>query len=331
MKKIFAFAGGVLAVLGVVAFAYFMPARAAEMPSCTMHIKSGWNMVSLGEFLCGMMEIESSSNQGATNFPVYLDVYGYDGREYVHGRIGRQDIQNGSLDRSFDATVENYFNGRIKNIAGGQYSMNDYFNDAENSITNKNLQKIKEYAGRLARESFVSVWVYNPGGEFTVTNYPRSDDDDETIMVLGINLLSGNISDSGYSLFKSSLEKLSVDALRDLQRQPGMLTFVRELFSGRVPLESGWNFLSYSKVLSDDAGRINLNSGNCTITKAYLFNDSTKNWVRLGDANASMVGSGVVVYNAGSACTLNVKNQYLDFVNNLLGGGSQTAPPQLPS
>jgi len=330
MKKVFMLAAGAFIVAGAITFAYLVPARAAEIPSCTMSVKSGWNLVSFGELMCGIMELDSHRGQTATNFPVYLDVYGYDGREYVYGRIGRQDLQDGSS-RSFSASVENYFNGRVKNITGGQYLANDYFNDAENSITSNNSQKIKEYAGRLARESFASAWVYNPGNEFTVTYRPRSDDDEEALLGLSISLLSGNISDSGYAFLKNGLEKLSVDALREFQRQPGMLTLVRELFSGRVPIESGWNFLSYSKVLSDNTGRINLNSGNCNITKAYLFDDSAKNWMRLGDASASMVGSGVVVYNAGSACTLNVKNQYLDFVTNLIGGGAQAAPPQLPN
>ncbi|MBI2888436.1 MAG: hypothetical protein HYY10_00765 [Candidatus Liptonbacteria bacterium] len=329
MKKIFMLAGGML--VAVVAFVHLSTARAAEIPNCALNVKSGWNLKSIGEFVCGFMEIDSS-NTKISNFPAYIDVYGYDGREYVHGRIRKQDIENRN-NGSFGNSVESYFNSRIKNITGGQYStVESYFSDAENSITGNNLQKIKEYAGKLARESFSSVWIYNPGSDFSVVHYPRTNDDDDEIMaILGLNLLSGNISDSGYAQLKASLEEWSVSASRELERYPGMISFIRELFSGRVPLESGWNFLSYSKVLLDDGGRINLNSGNCNITKAYLFNNSTKNWVRLGDVSASMVGSGLVAYNAGSACTLNVKNQYLDFVTNLLGGGSQATPPPLPN
>ncbi|MCH8329620.1 MAG: hypothetical protein IIB81_04480 [Nanoarchaeota archaeon] len=41
-----------------------------------------------------------------------------------------------------------------------------------------NEEKIKEYAGVLASEVFTSVWVYNPGQDFSIKYSPRYGDEE---------------------------------------------------------------------------------------------------------------------------------------------------------
>jgi hypothetical protein len=116
-----------------------------------------------------------------------------------------------------------------------------------------------------------------------------------------------------------------------MENMGGYLSFLKESVSGRTILDSGWNFLSYSRLLADDNGTLNFSSSSCNITKSFLFDNNSKKWISTQNATRSMIGSGVVVYNNGGKCTLSPNNSILNRMKSMLKGGSDNLPPTFPN
>ena len=303
--------------------------------SCVMNLKSGWNLVSLAELTCGLMRIDSggSDDRAAINFPAYLDIYAYDGSEYIHARINKKEVENGGIGgASLESAIERYANKIVKKMSSNQSDdFNNFEGDMERDILQNNTQKIKEYTGRLTKEIFTSVWVYNPGQNFTLEHFPKYEDD--AIGVLMVRALATDVSSSDLSELANFIEdEIAPGLLEEIYREEGYSSFVREISSGKLILDTGWNFLSYSRFLSDDSGNFSFN-GNCTITKAYVFDDSSKRWVNAESVGRGMIGSGMVVYNSGGKCNLTPSNSILGRLKSILsnGPGSGISPPSFPN
>lgn len=298
--------------------------------SCTMRIKSGWSLVSLAELACGAFKFDSNRG-GITNFPAYLDIYGYDGSEYIYARITKQEMENGGMgSRSLELAAEKYLNKIVQKISSGQFSnYSDFERSIEREIEQNSASKIKEYAGRLVKELFTSVWVYNPGRDFSVEYSSGSGSEEDSLAILTIRAL---ITDTNSSDLLDYIETQVLPlALGELERSGGYSSFFKEMVSGKVILDSGWNFLSYSRLLSDNSGNLNFGSGNCNITKAYLFDNNSKKWVSSQNAGRSMIGSGIVVYNSGTKCNLAPENSIISRMKSMLRGGADNLPPVLPN
>lgn len=328
MKKIFklsvsAFLSAVI-LFSVAPFSISSAASLDLNKSCALNVKSGWNLIGLAELSCGLMKIED-----IPGFPAYLDMYGYDGNEYIYGRITKQELRNAG-GRSFETAAQKYLNKLVKKItANTSGDFDDFSRTAGKDIEQNNTEKIKEYAGRLSKEIFTSIWVYNPGKNFSVEYFPKYKDD--ALGIFAIRALATDINSSDLSQFMNYIEEeILPEMSRELERQPGYSAFAKELVSGKVILDSGWNFLSYSRLLSDDNGRLNFSSGTCKISKAYIFDDNEKKWMNAENANRSMIGSGMVVYNSGSKCIFTPENSILSGLKSILRGGADNNPPSLP-
>lgn len=295
---------------------------------CNMNIKSGWNLVSLAELYCGLLKIDRmSSSEAADIFPVYLDLYAYSSGEYLYARLNKQDVK---ISRSLESAAEKYLNNLTRKVTSNEYNnYRDFEKKLGRDIENNDTQKIKEYAGRLNKEILTSIWVYNPGRDFNMSYTSKYQSDDEILAILAIR---GLITDTNSSDLLDVIETNFLPGiLRELDGYNGYLSFLKESVSGKIILDSGWNFLSYSRLLSDNNGVLDLSSGNCSITKTYVFDDSSKKWVSAGNVTRSMVGSGMVVYNSGGKCTLTPTNSILSRMKSVLGGGSSNTPPVLPN
>ncbi|MDO8581747.1 MAG: hypothetical protein Q7S16_02630 [bacterium] len=319
----------VLALIALIFFTRFQVYAAEGMGTCTTTVKSGWNFKSAGSLVCGIGKI-GSGGRSIEYFPAYLDIYLYSGTEYTHARMTKQDVESGRGTRSLESALEKYTSTRIKKITNNQFdSYKNYTEDAEKNIEQNNTGKIEEYAGRLAREIFTSVWVYNPAREFTLTD--TSQYKSSSALMWAANVLFGDVSDSEYTqLVQYVQDDVIGELLGDANRHPGMFSFIKNLFSGNIAIDKGWNFLSYSKVLKDENGVMSFGNGNCSITKAYVFDNESKKWIQAATAPRSMLGAGMVVYNSGAPCTLIIKNSIISTFRNFLNDGSENAPPQLP-
>ena len=300
--------------------------------SCQMNVEPGWNLISLAEMGCMTMKIDARNDE-IQNFPAYLDLYAYDGSEYIYARINKQDLKDHfGGNSSLSSAIEKYADKLARKVSSNQASnWNDFQRIAEGAIKQNDTLKIKEYAGRLVRESISSIWVYNPGRNFSVEYFPRNDDD-ESLVISGLHALFTDISSSELSQLTNYIESESLPTiLRELEKEPGYLTFIKEISTGKVILDSGWSFLSYSRIVSDDNGNLNFNNGNCSISKAYVFDNDSKKWVSAGNASRSMIGSGIVVYNSGAKCNLAPENSIISKLKSMLKGGSSNVPPALPN
>lgn len=323
MKKIIASS---FLFLFVMSGLYFTKALNANV-SCTMHMRSGWNLMSIGELSCGFFSIQSNPNN-VGNFPAYLDLYAYEGGTYIYTRVKKDNLSTA------EGAFEKYLGNNVKKITNNEFTKFDseFENKVEQEVRQNDIPKIKEYAGRTAKEVFTSVWVYNPGKEFSV-EFTSKNGNEEAIMVSIVNSLFTDMSSQDIS---QTIDSIASDFLpeiiREIEREKGYQSFLKESVSGSILLDSGWNFLSYSRLMSEDNGEINLSRGDCSITKAYVFNNDSKKWVNVNNANRSMIGSGVVVYNSGGTCRLLFENSILTRLRSLLSGGpaSGNMPPQLP-
>ena len=299
--------------------------------SCVMHVRAGWNLMNAAELSCGLLSIYDSAN-APTHFPAYLDLYAYDGTEYIYARVTKQVLKNGG-GNSLESAAEKYANTSIKRGTSGRVSnLEGFSRDIEKQIKQDSALNIKEYAGRITKELLTSVWVYNPGRDFSTEYSPRSQrSDDEALVVSAIRLLSTDIGGSEWSQLAAYLENDVLSKLgRVLEREKGYMTFLREFSSGQIILESGWNFLTYSRIVSDDEGNLNFRAGDCSISKAYVFNNDSKKWVSAERAPRSLIGSGLVVYNNGGKCTLAPTNSILNRLQSLFKNSSSNTPPSLP-
>jgi len=312
--------------------------------SCLANIKSGWNLVNIGDLICGFMQIESGV--GIKNFPARLDMFVHDGNEYIHARITRQEVENRRIGQSIESALMTYIDNRTKDFTGNEFrNFGSFFgNRLIIDVKQNNESKIKEYARVLSSEVFTSVWVYNPGQDFSVLYYhgqagqkylPRHGDEETAVIAAG-NLLFENMSSSDFSRFITYIEDKILDDvvgfLSEGEEGKGYLYFLKRLAFGEVTIDEGWNFLSYSKVLADDNGYLNFFNGNCRITKAYLFDNQAKKWVNIMKVGAieHLFGNGIVVYNSGNTCNLVVENKIVTTFSNLISGGSTITPPPLP-
>ncbi len=330
MKNFFNASASLFLAVAILFSALPFPAHSAEKfnGSCVMDIRSGWNLVGLAELTCGLLEA-GNGNSGLVNFPAYLDVYGYDGSEYIYGRFAKDQARNAGGE-AFEKAAKKYLNNLTKKITSGEFSdFEEFMRKAANEIMNNNTAKMKEYAGRLSKETFTSVWVYNPGRNFKIEYSPRYSD--EQAGKLAIRALSTDISSFDLSALMDFIEKeVLPQMLREFDREPGYASFAKEIASGKIILDSGWNFLTYSRLLSDNSGKLNFGGGNCSISRAYLFDDKEKKWVSADKAERSMIGSGMIVYNKGSKCNLIPNNSMLNWLQSLFRDGSDNNPPSLP-
>ncbi len=297
--------------------------------SCSVTIQSGWNLLSLAKLACIVIKIDaiggSNSLSAISSFPAYLDFYIYSGEEYVHSRVNR-----GSTDLSIASSMLKYANIRAKEISNGKFSDIEIFiEDAEKVVGSNNISKIDEYAKQTLQEVFKSIWVYNPGNSFTVSHHSQQPEVSAIISAVSVGF--GNGSNAEFSESLGFLRENLIDELeRGSRNDPeyiGLLRYTKSLFTGKVALNKGWNFLSYSRVLGVNIGQ----NGTCNITKAYIFDNNTKNWVTVPNANQSMYGNGMIVYNANGACYINSQSEFVKKLTNLMRGGSENMPPVLPN
>lgn len=310
----------------------------SQKSTCTTTIKSGWSLVGLGDLLCVALKV-SSPDGTISDYPTYLDFYAYNDGKYVHARVSRDEIQNRQLEESFGPAFMDYANARVQKISGGQY------NDAEaffGTIVEANIEKndtptIEKYARYTNQEALKSLWVYNPGNTFSVSNSAALADDNSFI-INGINVGLGRSGDNEYYELANFLQKEIITPLRKMTsssynnsvsatQAKGMLSYSKKIASGEMALDAGWNFLTYSPVIDVNMGQ----NGTCNITKAYVFDNGAKKWVSLGSANKSFAGNGMVVYNSNDSCYIQLQGELVKKLSNLFSStGSSGVAPSMP-
>jgi len=280
--------------------------------------------------MCGFEEI-FYRNGGRDKAPAYFDYYFYDGSEYLSGRITKQDLTQGSVHGKVNSILERYLKSRTKKITNGQFTdPQAYIQGAEKSVYSNDLTTIKELAGRSTKEALVSIWLYNPGEDFSVSFPTKYETDAYTLSAM--KLVFGNITASDYQKLLDYVKKTIVpDISAYPEKYPeykGVVNYIKEILNGSVTLDRGWNFLTYSKVLLNDGGGANW--GNCNVTKSYVFDNQQKRWIKPENANSSNYGAGMVVYNAGTQCQFTVSNSILKTYSDLLRVPADNTPPVLP-
>jgi hypothetical protein len=318
-----------IAMLVVIAPLGVPKAEAVKLNNtCTTKVTSGWSLMSLPSLTCVLLESESgSSNMG--NFPVYLDLFIHDGDKYIHARVTENDAENRRVDEAISTAAELYVDNRIQKFSDSRFQTTRQFEQVtEYDFDQNNASRIRDYARRLARETFTSVWVYNPGSDFSITFNPGYQD--EFLVASIVNILGSNSSISEINQFKNYVTAEVISDIRsELRGEPGFSTFFSTLLSGDMAIDQGWNFLTNSRLLASDNGLVNLNNG-CSITKAYVFDNNSKRWINAMNGRRSSYGEGLVVYNSGSSCVATVKNSLIDWMKNILGTGTGNTPPAFP-
>lgn len=323
-------AGGAVAAIVLVTIPVVTSAQLLNTNSnCKATIKSGWNLMSVPSLACVAFAMGSAGGTSIEKFPSYLDIYAYDGSKYLYTKVTRQNFRGDAIEKGIEKYAENI----LKKITNGQITKldNDFERYFENDFKQNDQQKIKEYAGRAAKEVFTSVWVYNPGRDYVV-NFTGKDHGEIALA----NVLSSNVSDAEINNFLDQADREIVpDMIGEINRMPaGYRTFLNASLSGGLILDSGWSFLSYNKLIVDNLGKLNFTKGNCQITKAYVFDNDAKKWIEAGSVNPSMMGAGVVVYNSGSKCNLLIENRIVSRLKEMVGGTTNSGsmlPPQMPN
>lgn len=294
--------------------------------NCTATIKSGWNLMSLASLTCVVFAVESD-NVTLGKLPSYLDLYAYNGSDYTYARVTKNNIRGGN-DRSIENGISKYIGAIINKATDGKFSTIEGANEDAfmKELLQSNTTKTKEYAGRMVKEVFTSIWVYNPGKDYTVS-LQRDNQGEITIA----NALSSNVSTTEVDSLLDSFENLADEMIREVDRMPGARNFLNQIMNGGIYLDKGWSFLSYNTLLADNNGRINIANGNCNITKAYLFDNNSKKWIDSGSADKSMYGAGLVVYNNGAECNLLFENSIVSRLRTMAGVGPRVSPPILPN
>lgn len=329
MKKFYKIIGGVVLLGTLLATA---PVIVSAQPStinsnCKTTIKSGWNLMSLASLTCVVFAVESSNDQ-LEKLPSYLDLYAYNGTEYTYARVTKNNIRGGN-DHSIEDGISKYIGDIVNKATNGKFStLENVDEDAfMKELFQNNTTKTKEYAGRMVKEVFTSIWVYNPGKDYVV-NFQGSSHGETAIA----NALSTNVSAMEVdNIFDTFGDDLAQEMNREVDGIPGARNFLNQLMNGGIFLDKGWSFLSYNILLADNEGKINLTKGDCNISKAYLFDNNSKKWIDSSLANKSMYGAGLVVYNSGNKCNLLIENSIVTRLKSMTGSGSRVAPPVLPN
>lgn len=291
--------------------------------NCKATIKSGWNLMSLASLTCVVFAVESENAQ-LEKLPSYLDLYAYNGIDYTYARIIKTNTR--LEDRSFDEGMSKYLENIVNKATDGQFSYSDVERNFVNILAKSSSLKIKEYAGRMVKEVFTSIWVYNPGKDYVVNL--QKDSQGEIALA---NALSSNVGAMEINSILDSFETPAEEMFREVESIPGLRNFLNQIMNGGIFLENGWSFLSYNILLADNDGKINLGNGNCEITKAYLFDNNSKKWIDSSLANKSMYGAGLVVYNNGNKCNLLIENSIVKRLKSMAGSSPRVVPPVLPN
>lgn len=294
--------------------------------TCRFEIQKGWNLKNFAELACMAMKIDHDGHENTGQFPMHLDLFGYIGDGYIHSRVSKD-----KLDTQINDVVERYADPRVKVVTGGEYSSaSKFFGDAETDLfRGGSASNAKHYAELLAREIFTSIWVYNPGpkisGEYVVDN------EFEGVVVSFLSLLSGDMSDTEYKDFINNAESGFIpELLEDFERNYNSNFFLKHLGSGKARLEKGWNFMTYNKFIANNNNVVDLSEGDCNIDKAYIFENGSKKWIKVSNTNESHMGSGMIIHNNGSACTLEASNKIIDRIGSWFASGSDIKPPVMP-
>lgn len=328
MKNFYKIIGGVV-VSGILIASVPVVASAQSLKTnsnCKATIKSGWNLMSLASLTCVAFAVESD-NVLLEKFPSYLDLYAYNGVNYTYARVTKNNIRGGN-DRSIEDGISKYTSNIVSKATDGKFLTLENVNEDAflKELFQSNTTKTKEYAGRMVKEVFTSIWVYNPGKDYVV-NIQRDNQGEIAIA----NALSANVSATEANSLLDSFENLATETLREVDRTPGARNFLNQLMNGGIYLDKGWSFLTYNILLADSDGKINLSKGGCNISKAYLFDNNSKKWVDSSLANKLMFGAGLVVYNAGNECNLLIENSVVARLRSMTGSGPRVTPPTLPN
>lgn len=310
---------------------------AAQPKTCTVSINSGWNLTNMGDMYCLLLKVSDGNSQIA-GYPAYLDLYAYSEGKYVHARVNSDEIENRRFTQSVEPAVLQYGAILTRKISDGQFDDMEVFFEktAVDALVRNDSLLLDEYARYSVSEALKSLWIYNPGNAFNVSY--TSSDDDSAYVISGINIALSKADMSEFYGIATFIQREIITPLRNMSRSnyannqaPGVLTYAKGLAKGEAALDSGWNFLSYSPYFSVSTGQ----NGTCNITKAYVFDNDEKKWVSLVNANSSLIGSGLVVYNANGPCAIQLQGELVRRASELFNAGSTgvlpAQPPVLPN